>query len=627
MPPLTPPLRPSLLLLILVSSLPTSRGSLPPPPSRPCPPFSSSSPPPYPFSTTPGLGHPSFPLVTCSSPHSTFSIDSLPFSLLRFLPNSSSLLLSPSSTANSSSSCPSSAYVPSRPISLSGSPFRVSDSTCSRLASLRPCRSSLSLNCTLCPWHCGLFRDPLSLLPSCPQLYRRHRPNDRGCQSDVLDYLGNMLSNFGIEVEWETGQDPYFTQCRACQSNHNGSVCGFDDASPNKSFVCLPLEPHRVSSTIVRPGPPDRIATLGFLVAFLACFLLMVSAAAVTIFRRWSGKDEEDPTAAFLQRHGNMSPLPPVFTYEELEASTNGFDPKRKIGDGGFGSVYLGRLCDGRAVAVKHLHSHRACAISTKSFCNEILILSSIRHLNLVRLHGYCSDPRGLVLVYDYVPNGTLADHLHGPRSIFTKRLLTWRVRVEIALEIGMALEYLHFAVKPPIVHRDITSCNIFLETDMRVRVGDFGLSRVLVTAATNSDEKHVWTGPQGTPGYLDPDYHRSFRLTEKSDVYSYGVVLMELVTGMRAVDRRRGEGREVALADVVVRSIHMGLLEEVVDPDIAVEAGVNPVAELAFRCVAAEKDDRPDMSEVVAELRRIRASTCPHGAGSAVLQADMANV
>lgn len=212
--------------------------------------------------------------------------------------------------------------------------------------------------------------------------------------------------------------------------------------------------------------------------------------------------------------------------------------------------------------------------------------------------------------MYEYVPNGTLADHLHGTKSFHRKGKLTWSTRIEIALQIAVAMEYLHYMVVPPIVHRDITSNNIFIEKDMKAKMGDFGLSRLLVSSETRSNcdkSECVWTGPQGTPGYLDPDYYNSFRLTEKSDVYSFGVVLLELVTGMRAVDQQR-EKREMALADMVVSRIHMGLLKEVVDPVLA-EAmeGVEAVAELAFRCVALDKDDRPDAREVVAELRSIR--------------------
>lgn len=200
---------------------------------------------------------------------------------------------------------------------------------------------------------------------------------------------------------------------------------------------------------------------------------------------------------------------------------------------------------------------------------------------------------------------------------------MTWRVRLDIALQTALAMEYLHFDIVPPVVHRDITSSNIFVEKDMKIKVGDFGLSRLLVfsettvNSATSSD--YVCTGPQGTPGYLDPDYHRSFRLTEKSDVYSYGVVLMELITGMKAVDQRR-EKRDMALADLVVSKIQMGLLDQVIDPLLALDGddvaavsdgfGVAAVAELAFRCVATDKDDRPDAKEIVQELRRIRSHT-----------------
>ncbi|KAL2510191.1 Protein kinase superfamily protein [Forsythia ovata] len=413
------------------------------------------------------------------------------------------------------------------------------------------------------------------------------------CQGDVLGFLENILI-IGFEVEWDEDQDPYFSSCKSCRAS-NG-FCGFNSTDPNKPFVCFP------SQTRIKQQSPNRVAILSIIFLFI-CFLIAISIG--TVFFRSRGKAlmaaEEDPTMIFLRRHRSASLLPPVFTYEELESSTNRFDLKRKIGDGGFGSVYLGQLYDGRIVAVKHLHKHNpttaagAKGFSTKSFCNEILILSSINHPNLVKLHGYCSDPRGLLLVYDYVPNGTLSDHLHGKKSLYRKGALTWNTRVDIALQIAMAIEYLHFAVVPPVVHRDITSSNIFVEKDMRVKVGDFGLSRLLVCSetslASNNSSEGVWTGPQGTPGYLDPDYYRSFRLNEKSDIYSFGVVLLELITGMRAVDQNRDK-TEMALADLVVPRIQMGLLHQVLDPVLVVDGeameGVDAVAELAFRCVAA---------------------------------------
>ncbi|XP_052173533.1 LEAF RUST 10 DISEASE-RESISTANCE LOCUS RECEPTOR-LIKE PROTEIN KINASE-like 1.5 [Diospyros lotus] len=602
-----------------------------------CPPFTST--PPFPFSSSPGCGHPSFQ-INCSSPHSIITINNLSFSLLHYDHNSSSLLLSPRPTESLSFRRNCTSHFPSIPngsVDLSGSPFRVSDSSCSRLSVLRPCPEQNLPNCSHCPWDCRIIKNPAQLFGGCEA--SRHPAAEQGCHGDILGFLDKFLQ-LGIELEWDEDQDSYFSNCKTCKAD-NG-VCGFNSSDPRKKFICFRLR-SQVPAPWIRQHGPNRTAIFCIIFVFM-CLLAVVSIASVVLrSKRKPSPAEEDPAALYLRRHRSASLLPPVFTYEELEISTNRFDPKRKIGDGGFGSVYLGQLYDGRIVAVKQLHRHQgggaAIAFSTKSFCNEILILSSINHPNLVKLHGYCSDPRGLLLVYDYVPNGTLAEHLHGSKKIYRKGSLTWPVRVDMALQTAMALEYLHFSVIPPIVHRDITSSNIFVEKDMRIKVGDFGLSRLLVlppdtnsTAASAAGSGCVWTGPQGTPGYLDPDYHRSFRLTEKSDVYSFGVVLLELITGLKAVDQRRDK-RDVALADMAVAKIQMGLLHQVVDPLLAAEwsageeaaEGIAAVAELAFRCVAADKDDRPDAREVAAELRRIRGRT--RGGGISRASSNSTNV
>ncbi|XP_057448354.1 LEAF RUST 10 DISEASE-RESISTANCE LOCUS RECEPTOR-LIKE PROTEIN KINASE-like 1.5 [Lotus japonicus] len=585
--------------------------------THPCPPFPHHLP--YPFSTSPGCGHPSFH-INCSSPHSHISINNLTFSILSY--NSSSLFLSPH---HSNNTCPSSHFlsIPNKPINLSHSPFTVSDASCSRLSFLQPCSPPTLPNCSHCPWECKVIKSPGEILPDCRSTH--HSASDSGtCQSDVLGYLNKMLLEDGIEVEWDESQDPYFSSCRECRIN--GGFCGFNSSDPDKHFLCFGSKSSLSQPWIQNVGKPNRRTVLCLVIAFTS--LLLLTLVAITILRSRSLKPspetEEDPTTIFLHNHRSASLLPPVFTYDELDTSTNHFDPKRKIGDGGFGSVYLGHLFDGRLAAVKHLHrQHHPAAFSTKSFCNEILILSSIDHPNLVKLHGYCSDPRGLLLVYDYVPNGTLADHLHGRRR---GSPLTWQTRLDIALQTALAMEYLHFSVVPPIVHRDITSSNIFVESDMRIKVGDFGLSRLLALKqhdnTTTCSGGFVWTGPQGTPGYLDPDYHRSFRLTEKSDVYSFGVVLLELISGLRAVDQTR-DRREMALADMVVSRIHTGQLRQVLDPVLKLDRdgasafdSVASVAELAFRCVLPDKDDRPDSKEVVEELKRVR-SKARGGGGS----------
>ncbi|CAD6341773.1 unnamed protein product [Miscanthus lutarioriparius] len=369
--------------------------------------------------------------------------------------------------------------------------------------------------------------------------------------------------------------------------------------------ACLP--PPAACRLLHQPPPPLRqqqqqhgsgsgsnVTTVALAAAAsLLALLLLYLCAAIAVRRfRSRGAVAREPAgagsssaasraAAFLRRHG-LHHHRPSFTYEQLRAATAGFDAARKLGDGGFGTVFLAYLPpSGRPAAVKRLHVPpspspsfpSASATITKSFCNEVLILSALRHPHLVRLHGFCADPRALLLVYDFVPNGTLWHHLHrrvgGPGAAPPPPPLPWRTRLAMAAQIASALEYLHFGVKPAVVHRD------------------------------------------GTPGYLDPDYHRSFQLTEKSDVYSLGVVVLELVTGLRPVDVGR-ERQDVTLADWVVAKIQVGELREVVDPpvlgeDPAVMASVEAVAELAFRCVAPDKDDRPDAREVLAELKRIQ--------------------
>ncbi|VFQ93127.1 unnamed protein product [Cuscuta campestris] len=573
-----------------------------------CPPFISA--PPYPFSAFPGCGHPSFQ-IRCSSPLALISINNISFSLLRY--GSSSLLISPVSPPSPPprhSNC----SIPQRFVNLSGSPFRVSDSSCSRLSVLRPCPPPVLLDCRSCRWECGLFENPSRLVGGCGSTRRRNHL--QGCTGGIFELLDRYLE-MGIEVEWDENHrnDSYFSGCRACRSS-NG-VCGFNSSHPMKPFLCF-RPPTSAGHPQIRERTPRRISMLSLGFLFVCCMIAFATGALIFRSRKRGGSDSKDePTAVYLRRHRAATLLPPEFTYEELESSTGHFGPTRKIGDGGFGSVYLGHLRDGRVVAVKHLHRHLNEGLSKKSFCNEILILSSINHPNLVKIHGYCSDPRGLLLVYDYVPNGTLSDHLHGTKGSCRRGpRLSWSVRVDIAMQVAVAIEYLHFSVVPPVVHRDITSSNVFVEKDMRVKVGDFGLSRLLIQSSSGD----VWTGPQGTPGYLDPDYYRSFRLNEKSDIYSFGVVLLELITGLRAVDEKR-EKREMTLVDMVVPRIQTGALHQVVDPALFVDGevvdGVGAVAELAFRCVASDKDDRPDAREVALELRRIKS----RARGSGVLR------
>ncbi|XP_057839979.1 LEAF RUST 10 DISEASE-RESISTANCE LOCUS RECEPTOR-LIKE PROTEIN KINASE-like 1.4 [Cryptomeria japonica] len=313
-----------------------------------------------------------------------------------------------------------------------------------------------------------------------------------------------------------------------------------------------------------------------------------------SIYQR-SGMEAGYPT----YKIGSLS----IFPYQELHQATNFFDEENLLGDGGFGVVYLGKLNDGRAVAVKRLYQDSCRTV--EQFLNEVQILSSLSHPNLVRLYG-CTSPQSpmLLLVYEFVPNGTLSDHLHGSRRTLIG--LPWATRLNIAIETAQALAYLH-NINPPILHRDVKSSNILLDEHFRAKVADFGLSRLMPLNVS-----HITTAPQGTLGYVDPEYHQCFQLTEKSDVYSLGVVLMEIISAKVAVDTMRNRN-EISLANMATDKIRRGVLDELVDPDLKigrnheVKVTVAAVAELGFACLAIERDFRPTMEEVVARLTEIK--------------------
>ncbi|XP_050269707.1 LEAF RUST 10 DISEASE-RESISTANCE LOCUS RECEPTOR-LIKE PROTEIN KINASE-like 1.4 isoform X8 [Quercus robur] len=301
-----------------------------------------------------------------------------------------------------------------------------------------------------------------------------------------------------------------------------------------------------------------------------------------------------------------------IFSYDELEEATNNFDTSRELGDGGFGTVYYGKLHDGRVVAVKRLYENNLKRV--EQFMNEVEILTKIRHKNLVTLYG-CTSKRSqeLLLVYEYIPNGTVADHLHGNRS--KSGLLTWPVRLSIAIESAEALAYLHVS---DVIHRDVKTNNILLDEKFQVKVADFGLSRLFPTDVT-----HVSTAPQGTPGYVDPEYFQCYQLTQKSDVYSFGVVLMELISSLPAVDMNRHR-QDINLVNMAVNKTQNNALHELVDPllgfekDYTVKKMTTSVAELAFRCLEKERDMRPSMDEVLEILRGIQNGNEEMGAQKA---------
>ncbi|KRG90889.1 hypothetical protein GLYMA_20G120200v4 [Glycine max] len=292
----------------------------------------------------------------------------------------------------------------------------------------------------------------------------------------------------------------------------------------------------------------------------------------------------------------------PLFLYEQLKEATNNFDHTKELGDGGFGTVYHGKLPDGREVAVKRLYEHNWKRV--EQFMNEVKILTRLRHKYLVSLYGCTSrHSRELLLVYEYISNGTVACHLHG--ELAKPGSLPWSIRMKIAIETAIALTYLHAS---DIIHRDVKTNNILLDNNFCVKVADFGLSRDFPNNVT-----HVSTAPQGSPGYLDPEYYNCYQLTSKSDVYSFGVVLIELISSKPAVDMNRSRD-EINLSNLAVRKIQESAISELVDPslgfdsDNGIKGMIVSVAGLAFQCLQREKDLRPSMDEVLDELRRIES-------------------
>uniref|UniRef100_A0A452XHL7 non-specific serine/threonine protein kinase n=1 Tax=Aegilops tauschii subsp. strangulata TaxID=200361 RepID=A0A452XHL7_AEGTS len=286
------------------------------------------------------------------------------------------------------------------------------------------------------------------------------------------------------------------------------------------------------------------------------------------------------------------------FTYQEMYQITDGFSPRNLLGEGGFGSVYKGRLPEGKDVAVKQLRD--GSGQGEREFQAEVEIISRVHHRHLVSLVGYCIANSQRLLVYDFVSNDTLHYHLHGQG----RPVLEWSARVKIAAGAARGIAYLHEDCHPRIIHRDIKSSNILLDNNFDALVADFGLARLALDAVT-----HVTTRVMGTFGYMAPEYASSGKLTEKSDVFSFGVVLLELMTGRKPVDSSRPLGDESLVEwarPLLSRALETGKLEGLVDPRL--EKNFNEVEmfrmiESAAACIRHSSSKRPRMSQVVRVL------------------------
>ncbi|KAL8519133.1 hypothetical protein ACS0TY_010175 [Phlomoides rotata] len=305
---------------------------------------------------------------------------------------------------------------------------------------------------------------------------------------------------------------------------------------------------------------------------------------------------------------GFESEKPAQYSIDEVAEATSDFDETRIIGQGGYGSVYYGVIGE-KEVAIKKMRSNKS-----KEFLAELKVLCKIHHINVVELLGYASGDDHLYLVYEYVSNGSLSEHVHDP-MLKGHQALSWSARTQVALDAARGIEYIHDHTKARYVHRDIKTTNILLDEGLRAKVADFGLAKLV--GGTNEDEL-LATRLVGTPGYLPPESVKELQVTTKTDVFAFGVVLAELITGRRALVRDNQEPNRMRSLITVLNNIF-----NAEDPESALVSFIDgnlkgnyppedvyQMAEIAQWCLNEEPIDRPEMREVVIALSRIRMSS-----------------
>ncbi|KAK9074258.1 hypothetical protein SSX86_006855 [Deinandra increscens subsp. villosa] len=292
------------------------------------------------------------------------------------------------------------------------------------------------------------------------------------------------------------------------------------------------------------------------------------------------------------------------FTMAEITTATKNFSPAHKIGQGGFGTVYKGQLRDGTLVAVKRAKKSMYDKNLVGEFLSEVQALSKVEHLNLVKCYGFLQHGDERIIVVEYIANGTLREHL----DCFNGNVLSLASRLDIAIDVAHAITYLHTYTDHPIIHRDIKSSNILLTEKLRAKVADFGFARL--AADVESGQTHVSTQVKGTAGYLDPEYLKTYQLTEKSDVYSFGILLVEIVTGRRPVESKR-ELEERVTARWALKKFKEDLAITVLDPKLERSDAngfvLEKILDLALQCVNSHRKSRPTMRRCVEVLWEIR--------------------
>ncbi|XP_074271900.1 wall-associated receptor kinase-like 8 [Silene latifolia] len=411
------------------------------------------------------------------------------------------------------------------------------------------------------------------------------------CQCKADYYEGNPYLPYGCQVVRE---------CERCVQD----CLSYEDGT----FGCLEDVNQEFEEVGILKEKAGLILGLGIGISII---LLLSLFGAYWIHKVMKKRKETGLKAIYFKRNGGMvlkqllsseenaNEKARIFTSSELEKATDQYNRNRILGHGGQGTVYKGMLCDGKIVAIKKFKLLDEGQLN--DFINEVKLLSQINHRNIVQLLGCCLETEIPLLVYEYVPNGTLSEHIVSPNNDFP---CTWEMRSQIALDIANALAYLHSSSLLPIFHRDIKANNILLDSKYRAKLSDFGISKSIAI-----DQTHVTTRVVGTFGYLDPEYFQSRQFTDKSDVYSFGVVLVELLTGQMA-DRSTKDDR--GLVPWFMSHVQTNTLYDILDARVAREGEkekVGAIAELAIRCLILDGRKRPSMKDVEATLQTIRSS------------------
>ncbi|KAK2352999.1 putative LRR receptor serine/threonine-protein kinase [Trifolium repens] len=316
-------------------------------------------------------------------------------------------------------------------------------------------------------------------------------------------------------------------------------------------------------------------------------FVILLISLGFWLFRR------QRVTSTNSKKRGSMKFKRQAFSYTEILNITDNF--KTIIGEGGFGKVYLGVLQNDTQVAVKILSP--SSMQGYKEFQSEAQLLMIVHHRNLVSLIGFCDEGEIKALIYEYMANGNLQQHL----LVGNTNILKWNARLNIAIDAARGLDYLHNGCKPPIMHRDLKPSNILLDENMDAKISDFGLSR-----AFGSDiDSHISTRPAGTLGYADPEFQRTGNTNKKNDVYSFGIVLFVLITGRQAIVKAAGQN--IHILEWVIPIIKGGDIQNVIDSKLEGEFSVDSarkIVEIAMSCISPNFIERPDISQILVELK-----------------------